>query len=259
MKSALRHPFRVAWRLPAFLAVTTAGLLDHRWRLARAGRGQGNDPRAAAAWMTRWARNTMGSIGVRHAHEGPVPKEGLIVCNHLGYLDIPVLAASGNMVFVSKADVENWPLLGALARCGGTLFLKREQRSHVAAVADALAPIVESGTVVALFPEGTSSGGDDILPFRSSLLEPAASRGWPVTPAWVHYELEDGVVSEDVAYWREMTFFPHFLNLLAKRSVLGRVRYGAPIRGVSDRKELTRRLHGEVSRMMHEGRARRAR
>lgn len=253
MNGVFRHPLRVAWRLGAFVAVNSTGLIDHRWNIARHGRS--SDRRVAADWMLRWSRHTMNGIGMRFEHRGEVPRRGLVVCNHLGYLDIPVLAASGPMVFVSKADVENWPLLGALARSGGTLFLKREQRSHVAAIADALTPIVEGGTVVALFPEGTSSGGDTVLPFRSSLLEPAAAHGWPVTPAWVTYELDDGVVSEDVAYWREMTFFPHFLNFLAKRKVVGRVHYGSPIEGISDRKELTRRLHEAVCRLMRESRA----
>lgn len=179
---------------------------------------------------------------------------GMVVCNHLGYLDIPVLAATTPMVFVSKAEVAGWPFLGTLARCGGTLFLRREQRGHVAEIALAVGPIIEAGTVVTIFPEGTSSGGESVLPFRSSLLEPAAAGDWPVTPAWISYEVADGKVADEIAYWRDMTFAPHFLNLLSKRRVVGRVRYGTAIRGIRDRKELTRRLQEAVGRLMAEGR-----
>lgn len=247
--SAWRHPIRVGARLARFLATNLRGLRQHRRTLVRAGKG--DDPAACAGWLHQYAAANLACIGFRREVVGVVPRTGVVVSNHLGYLDIAVLAACGPMVFVSKAEVARWPLLGALARCGGTLFLRREQRSHVAEVADALRPIIDSGTVVALFPEGTSSGGDSVLPFRSSLLEPAASRGWPVTPAWLTYEIHpaEGTLSEDVAYWRDMTFAPHFLNLLAKTSIVARVHFGDPVIGVGDRKELARRLHGEVCRL----------
>lgn len=258
MKSALRHPLRIGLRLGKFVAVNTVGVMDHLWRLRRVGKG--SDPRSCAHWLQKWSRHTLSRIGIQCSHHGRVPSHGLVVCNHLGYLDIPVLATTGPMVFVSKADVQRWPFLGSLARCGGTLFLKREQRSHVAEIADAFAPIVESGTVVSIFPEGTSSGGDTILPFRSSLLQPAASRQWPVTPAWISYQLEpgEGTVADDVAYWREMTFAPHFANLLSKRVIRARVRYGEPIQGVGDRKILTALLYEAVCALKAEGERERA-
>lgn len=246
MSGILRHPLLVGSRLARFLAVNARGLVEHATSIRRAGRA--NDPTACAAWLHRYAAANLKAIGFGFEQTGTVPTRGMIVSNHLGYLDIAVLAATGPMVFVSKAEVARWPLMGSLARCGGTLFLKREQRSHVAEIAEAFRPIVEGGTVVTIFPEGTSSGGDSVLPFRPSLLEPAASNGWPVTPAWLTYEIhrDEGTLSEDVAYWREMTFATHFLSLLSKRTIRARVFYGEPIEGVSDRKELARRLHAAV-------------
>lgn len=244
MAGALRHPLRAVGRLVKFLGITGCGIIDHAWRLRR--KGKGRDPRECARWLQTWSQRSLPRIGIRSEYVGRVPDHGLIVSNHLSYLDIPVLAMAGPMVFVSKAEVERWPFMGSLARCGGTLFLKREMRGHVAEIATAFRSIVERGTVVTLFPEGTSSGGDTVLPFRSSLLEPAASEGWPVTPAWITYEVSEGTVSNDVAYWREMVFFPHFLNLLARRWIIGRVHFGAPVAGIRDRKELAQRLHHEV-------------
>lgn len=248
MRGALHHPARTFLRLTAFLAINGTGVIDHFVRLRT--RGRGEDPRSCAQWLTTWSRRTLRGLGIDCEYTGRIPNHGLVVCNHLSYLDIPVLAGAGPMVFVSKADVARWPLLGSLARCGGTLFLQRESRGHVAVVADALRPRVEGGTVVTLFPEGTSSGGESILPFRSSLLEPAAANNWPVTPAWIHYHLADGLVSEEVAYWRDMVFLPHFLNLLGRGRLTARVAFGDPVQGVRDRKELTRRLHAEVVRLM---------
>ena len=246
MGGVARHPWRVASRLVRFLGANFGGILDHYWNMHR--RGLGTDPRACADWLQRWSRRHMESIDLGMDCVGRVPSEGLIVSNHLGYIDIPLLAVTRPMVFVSKAEVANWPIMGALARCGGTLFLKREQRGHVAEIAAAFQAIIDTGTVITLFPEGTSTGGDEILPFRPSLFEPAVANGWTVTPAWVGYRVEggEGTVSDDVAYWRDMTFGPHFLGVLAKRRIMGRVHYGEPVRGIRDRKELAKRLHAEV-------------
>jgi 1-acyl-sn-glycerol-3-phosphate acyltransferase len=256
MASSLHRPFRIAGRLAAFVAINGTGILDHLWNLRR--RGLGRDPVACARWLHRWSTATLNGIGITCEHLGRPPTQGLLVSSHLGYLDIPVLASAGPMIFVSKAEVANWPFLGSLARCAGTLFLRREQRSHVAQIADTFRPIVQSGTLIGLFPEGTSSGGDTILPFRPSLLEPAAANDWPVTPAWIQYLLEpgDGTVAEHVAYWRDMTFAPHFLGLLARRRIRARVHYGTPISGIADRKELARRLHAAVSDLQARARGR---
>jgi 1-acyl-sn-glycerol-3-phosphate acyltransferase len=97
-----------------------------------------------------------------------------------------------------------------------------------------------------LFPEGTSSGGDSVLPFRSSLLEPVAHQSFPVTPVLLSYDLDVGMASEEVCYWRDMTLFPHLMNLLAKREIRATVTFGEPRVHDADRKELARQLHAEV-------------
>jgi hypothetical protein len=89
---------------------------------------------------------------------------------------------------------------------------------------------------------------DHLLPFHSSLPAPAAHHGWPVTSAWIGYEVEAGSVANEVAYWRDMTFLPHFLNLLGKRRVRAVVHFGTPLRN-PDRKALARELHRAFVRL----------
>ncbi|HMO65577.1 MAG TPA: lysophospholipid acyltransferase family protein [Verrucomicrobiota bacterium] len=244
MHRAVRHPLRAARRLGGFgaAAVFVAGeFILRRWLPGRARQAV-----ERAAWLQWAARCTLRGLGVAARHHGAPPSRGLLVCNHLGYLDIPVLAAAQPLVFVSKASVRWWPLFGQLAAFGGTLFLRRDRRGHVADIAAQFAPIIEGGTVIGLFPEGTSSGGHTVLPFKPSLLAPAAQRGWPVTPAWITYAVEGGTVAEDVAYWGDMTFAAHLPNVAALPQVTGHVFYGEPVAGLTDRKELARRLHAEV-------------
>lgn len=244
MRRALRHPLRTAWHLGGFLAavaVVATEFIFCRWLTGRA-----RNVRVRAAWLLWAGRCTARGLGVAWRHHGTPPARGLLVCNHLSYSDIPVLAAAQPMIFVSKASVRWWPVFGQLASFGGTLFLQRDRRGHVADIAAAFAPIIGGGTVIGLFPEGTSSGGETVLPFKPSLFEPAAAHGWPVTPAWITYEVTDGTVADDVAYWRDMTFATHLLNLCALPRVVGHVFYGEPVTGVTDRKELARRLHAAV-------------
>jgi 1-acyl-sn-glycerol-3-phosphate acyltransferase len=97
-----------------------------------------------------------------------------------------------------------------------------------------------------LFPEGTSSGGETVLPFRSSLFEPAAHQSFPVTPVALSYALSEGNPAEEVCYWKDMTLFPHLMNLLTKGEIRARVAFGETRVRETDRKELARQLHAEV-------------
>ena len=241
---------RSAWRLGLFLCVASLALVHSAWlalvehRLPPATR--------RARWLRHWCARVSPLIGVGVEVRGRAPDGGMLVCNHVSYLDMLALTAATEMVFVSKAEVRRWPLLGQIARAGGTLFLNRARRADVAEVGDEFVSVIQEGVVLTMFPEGTSTGGDRVLPFHSSLLAPAVRHGWAVTPAWIGYEVEDGVVEKDVAYWRDMTFLPHFLNLLGKRRVRAVVNFGPPLRN-SDRKALARDLHREVSRLAGRG------
>ena len=144
--------------------------------------------------------------------------------------------------FVAKADVARWPLFGLLAGLGGTLFVRRDRRTEVGKSNEALARRLGCGTPVVLFPEGTSSDGRSVLPFRSALLASVTATQTPATPAWIGYHLDRGVAEDEVCYWRDMSFGPHFLNLLTKREIRAHVRFGPARSAGDDRKKLAREL-----------------
>lgn len=205
------------------------------------------DPDAKSRWLSRWSKAALTVLGVRVTRTGDHPGTGLLVGNHLSYLDILVLAAQGPVTFVSKAEVARWPVMGALARMGGTVFVRRESRTDAARASDQMAAHLQEGRTIVLFPEGTSSDGERVLPFYSALLASAATLGCPVTPVSLHYTLEDGLAGEEVCYWRDMTFGPHLVNLMGKREIRAFVAYGATVPADQDRKQLARDLHRRVS------------
>jgi 1-acyl-sn-glycerol-3-phosphate acyltransferase len=208
------------------------------------------DLRAArAAWMHRAARAHLKIFGGSVHVSGVIPKNGLLVSNHLSYLDIVVICSVAPTVFVSKAEVRHWPVFGMLAKMGGTIFIRRERRTHVGAVNDEIEKALAGGALVVVFPEGTSSNGETVLPFRAPLLEPALRGGHQISTACIQYELADGDPKTEACYWGDHTFFPHLLNLLGKKSVRATLRFGKFNRTTGDRKELAQQLHAAVSEL----------
>jgi len=134
----------------------------------------------------------------------------------------------------------------------GNGVLHRELRAQATQTVDKIEAALQTGALVVLFPEGTSSGGESILPFKSALLEPAARQTRPLAAGFLRYELGDGDVSEEVCYWKDMTLVPHLINLCSKRTVRASAHFNCLREGNADRKQLARQLHAEVVRMKHE-------
>lgn len=201
---------------------------------------------ARAAWLHRAARRHIKVYSCDFSSVGPIPQSGLLVSNHLGYLDILVIAAITPAVFVSKSEVRGWPLFGWLASLAGTVFIQRHRRLHVGEVNQEIESALADGVLVVVFPEGTSTNSEEVLPFRSSLLEPVTTGNHPVSVSYIHYELDGGDARNEVCYWGDHTFFPHAVNLLGKRRVRAMVRFGEFQHTTNDRKELAKQLREAV-------------
>jgi 1-acyl-sn-glycerol-3-phosphate acyltransferase len=239
--------FRAAGKLVWFLFEVAVILFDYVFTAAFA--PEKSRRLARAAWLHRACRRHIKIYSCTVSFSGLVPKSGLLVANHLSYLDILVIAAITPAVFVSKSEVRNWPLFGWLAPLGGTVFIQRERRSHVRTINREVASALADGALVVIFPEGTSTNGDGVLPFRSSLLEPVAGGKQPISICYLHYELDGGDARDEVCYWGDHTFFPHAVNLLGKKEVRATVRFGKFQKATTNRKELARQLHAEVSKL----------
>lgn len=211
-------------------------------------RGHRHSPSMKARWTQRISRRILAVLAVKASYHGKRPTEGLLVSNHLSYLDILLLAADTPLIFISKAEVSGWPIFGYLTRLAGTLFIRREQRKDVVRISREMASAMESGTMCAFFPEGTSSDGARVLPFHAALFAPAIKHQWPITPAAICYQLEpgEGSVGNDVAYCGDMTFGPHLLGLLRKSQIKAIVRYGTSEPPGNNRRELSTRLHDKI-------------
>jgi len=239
--------FRAAWKLCWFLLEVGVVAVDYFFTTALVSKS--NKRRARAAWLQRAARRHIKIYSCDYTSTGQIPKSGLLVSNHLSYLDIMVIAAITPAVFVSKSEVRNWPVIGWLTALAGTIFIVRERRTHVGAVNKEIESALADGVLVVVFPEGTSTNGSELLPFRPPLLEPVTHGNHPISVGFLHYELDDGDPTNEVCYWGDHTFFPHAVNLLSKKRVRAHMTFGTFQRTTDDRKELAKDLREAVLKL----------
>ncbi len=198
-----------------------------------------------------WGRSVCRAMGVSVDVRGAPPRAPcFLVCNHLSYLDIPLIAGYFDGVFVAKAEVAAWPVMGPLARTMRTIFVNRQSKRDVLRVNRRIEQALERGEGVVVFPEGTSSGGEEVLPFRPALLEPAAASRHPAHYASLAYRTPPGCppAATAVCWWGDMTFFGHLWGMLALPGFDAVLHFGGEALHESDRKLLAERLHRAVSR-----------
>jgi 1-acyl-sn-glycerol-3-phosphate acyltransferase len=201
-----------------------------------------------ALWLQHHAGKLLKILGTTVEWHGPRPDSGLLIGNHLGYLDILALSSQSPMTFVAKKDILHWPVIGQLVNMAGTIWVERTRRHTVGNVVDSMQQALASGQLVTLFPEGTSSDGTRILPFKPSLLQ-TATHLQHVWIAHLRYELTDGDPGTEVAYWGNAAFFPHLLNLFKKKSIKAIVRCEQIHVTTNNRKLLARNLHQAVTQL----------
>ena len=189
-----------------------------------------------AAWLHRSCRMVLRRMGIGITVEGSPPRSGVIVSNHLSYFDILLYGATFPCVFVSKAEVRSWPLLGILAAFGGTVFIDRGRASSAAAGAKQITALLEGGVPVLLFPEGTSSDGSQVLRFHASLFAPAVAARAPVTPASIEYSAAPDAAEQDLCYYGDISFGPHLLKTLRLPKIRATIRFAAESGTYANRK-----------------------
>lgn len=241
---------RITCRLPAFVVITLfayLALLGTRL-IPLLGAETKRSWRASA--FRRWALVVRRLIGMRVQVDGPLPGAStFVVTNHLGYVDVVLLASFLSAVFVAKAEVASWPLLGRAVSAVGTIFVDRNRRHDVRTTNASILQALERGDAVVLFAEGTSSAGERVLPMQPSLLNVPATQSVPVTYAAISYQTPAGAPSakQAVCWWGDAAFFTHFLALLGLPGFDARLRFGDEALVDSDRKSLALRLQESIS------------
>ena len=153
----------------------------------------------------------------------------LIVSNHVSWLDIFALSHVTYARFVAKDEIRRWPVFGMLVARAGTLFIKRERRRDAARINEMLAQALQDGCCIAIFPEGTTSSGAHLLPFKASLFEAAIRAQAGVQPVGLRYVDAHGALTSATAYYGGISFPQSVRRLLAARHITVEIHFGEPI------------------------------
>jgi len=241
---------RAVWRLLWALAHIVGGL----WTiLTRFPQLTQHDREAR---VHAWAQAMLRGVGVTLAVRGMPVAAGpaLLVANHLSWLDIVVLHASRYCRFVSKSDIEHWPLVGTLAGGAGTLYIARESRRDAHRLVHQMVERLQLGEVLAVFPEGTTGDGISMKPFHANLLQAAISADAPVQPIALRFvDADTGQTSFAPRYIDDDSIFVSIWETLCVRQLRAEVIFGEPERcNGRDRRSWAADLQREVARLLGE-------
>lgn len=204
-----------------------------------------------ARWVQQTCRGILRGAGIRYSVEGQPPAGGLVLSNHLGYLDILFLSAAMPCFFVAKIEIGGWPFFGKVARMGGVIFLDRSSRKSATSVSGLMRDRFKLPIPVLLFPEGTSTNGERLLSFHSRLIDPATSAGVPITAAAVRYMTDDGTPERELCWYGDALFAPHLAKVLGIAGFSAKVRFGQP-RIYASRRVAAEQTHHEIAAMRTE-------
>ncbi len=202
-------------------------------------------------WACERGLRCLGIALVQHGHSKPGPV--LTVANHISWLDILALNAVRPMRFVSKADVQAWPVLGWIIACGGTLFIERERKRDAMRVLHQVAAALQAGDVLAVFPEGTTNDKRELLSFHANLLQAAVRTGVAVQPVALGYS-DRGAARSKAAVWvGETTLAQSLWRIAISEGLTVTVRLLAPMQspGVG-RRDLARRARDCIGSALDE-------
>lgn len=197
------------------------------------------------AWVGTFARISSMCIEVI----GPTPKPPFfLVSNHLSYTDMAALRVAAKGVFVAKGEIEDWFLAGRIVRDMGNIFIDRNNRRDIPRAGHLIIARLEAGEGVIVFPEGTSTKGEEVLPFNSSFFEFAARSNIPVSYATIGYRTpaDQPPASSVVCWWADIGFFEHLWELFKLSHYTATIHFGDETILNDDRKALANELRRRV-------------
>ncbi len=204
------------------------------------------------ALKRRWSRQLLEVLDIKLGAGGTAPSAslppGLVVSNHISWLDIYVINTLVPAAFVAKDDVKGWPLIGWLCEHTETIFIERGSRTAAQRTRETLTGRLQAGAHVAVFPEGTSTGGEHVLPFHSALFQSAIDADVSVVPLALRYADRQGKSSRVPAYDGDITLWQSLRAIARADGVIADLRVLEPLESrAAERRQLSARCHYAIA------------
>lgn len=184
-------------------------------------------------FISRWCSELLTVLNIRVVAHDPPPDHHLtgvmFVANHVSWADIHALNSVHAVRFVAKSEIRGWPVFGWLAQQANTLFTERSRRHEAGRMVETTADSLRAGDCICFFPEGTTTDGTELKPFKSSLLQAAIDAGALIWPVAIRYPHADGSANLAMAYCNDMTLLQSMKQVLAERAPVIELRFAPPI------------------------------
>lgn len=235
------------WRLARVFAHVLRGLLIISLRFGSL------KPEQRHAQVGAWSRRLLQLLGVRLEAQGQGrPGAKLLVANHVSWLDIAAMhAVLPEARFISKGDVRHWPVVGRLTVGVGTLFIERASKRDALRVVHQTAEALKAGDTVAVFPEGTTGAGPELLPFHANLLQAAIAAEMPVQPVMLRWHEPRERFSSSARFIGDTSLAQSLWRIASAQGLAVRVQVlPAQATAHADRRALSDRLREQLSQAL---------
>lgn len=203
-----------------------------------------------------WCKNLLAAFNLQVSSHGHIPAKDtpltttMFVANHISWSDIHAINSIITLRFIAKSEIRNWPVFGYLVSRANTLFIDRSKKRDAKRTIDVAVQSLQAGDNLCLFPEGTTSDGTVLYPFKSSLIQAAIEARASIRPVAIRYPHPDGGVNIDVAYAGETTLMQSMHKILSQKQPVVELHFLEPITAEDvarrDRRELTLHIESQI-------------
>ncbi len=203
-----------------------------------------------------WSAEFLRILNIRVTVHGPAPNEAskqvLFVANHISWIDIWAIKQMHPINFVAKSEVRSWPVIGWLAEKVDTLFIERTKRHDTGRTANEMEKGLRAGKCLCLFPEGTTTDGSELKPFKTGLLQSAINAEAIVWPVAIRYPNPDDSINTAIAYAGDTTLLQSMRAVLRQREIRVELHFAPPIpAGDQERRHLSHQARHAISSLLH--------
>ena len=201
--------------------------------------------------IQHWAKRLLRILKIKITLSGEVLKflgkdSYLVVSNHISWLDIPVIFSLKPITFVSATDIKTWPIIGMLAKISGAIFVDRDRKSSLIEVIQAMNHFKNDKQSICIFPEGITSNGYQVLPFKSNLFQSAFESNKLLLPLSIKYK-ENNVITNRTSFHGSTTLLQSFKRVAKSNHIEVDVDIGYPMKPTQSRKDLSVKLQEAIA------------
>ena len=203
-----------------------------------------------------WHQALLNAFNLRISAHGHVPSHmvssTMVVANHISWLDVHALNSFVSLRFIAKSELSKWPVFGYLAKNADVLFINRDNRRDAARVANMTAESLRAGDNLCLFPEGTTTDGSTIAPFKSSIIQAAIEANANIQAVAIRYPHPDGGSNTAMAYAGDTTMKQSFAQILQQQAPIVELHFLVPIitanlaEEAKNRRDLTMQIEQKI-------------